>query len=81
VKLFSCSSCKQVAFFENVQCLSCGYQLGFFTDHLALMAMEPVNGRWQACGWNGLYRKCANYEVEATCNWMVNDNDGNPLCL
>lgn len=58
MKLFSCQSCQQMVFFENVSCTSCGHVLGFAPDRGVVCALEPVAagtdataaGLWRVCG-------------------------------
>jgi hypothetical protein len=41
MKLFTCSSCGQVLFFENTSCGRCGHQLAYLPDSNVLSALEP----------------------------------------
>ena len=76
MKLFTCARCKQVLFFENVQCTRCGHTLAYLPDRQVLSAIEKTSNpdTWKALApeANGaLYRLCRNdidYEV---CNWAV----------
>ena len=40
MKIFSCSACKHVAFFENSQCVRCGHGLAYLPDRGVLSAEE-----------------------------------------
>ncbi len=82
MKLFSCTSCGNRIFFENVQCTACGAALGFVPERLNLAAFEPAGqGLWRELGGRGrLYRKCANYEHQAVCNWMVPADSPDSFC-
>ena len=40
MKIFTCSACKHVAFFENSQCVRCGHALAYLSDKGVLSAME-----------------------------------------
>jgi hypothetical protein len=42
MKIFSCSACKHVAFFENSQCVRCGAVLAYVPDRGVLTALEPA---------------------------------------
>jgi len=41
MKIFQCSACEQTVFFENVQCLNCQSQLGFFAERGMLAMPQP----------------------------------------
>ena len=59
MKYFQCSACDHTVFFENVQCLSCQSQLGFFEQRGMLAMPQP-----------GLF-PCRNYTEHAVCNWLT----------
>jgi len=40
MNIFTCSVCKQVAFFENSQCVRCGHVLAYLPDRGVLSALE-----------------------------------------
>ncbi|MGH8659693.1 MAG: zinc-ribbon domain-containing protein [Gammaproteobacteria bacterium] len=49
MKIFNCSVCGQLIFFENVQCIGCGHTLGYLPDRGLLSALEPqADGQWRA---------------------------------
>ncbi|HEU0202241.1 MAG TPA: putative zinc-binding peptidase [Burkholderiaceae bacterium] len=90
MKLFTCARCGQLLFFENVACTRCGATLGFLPEPMRLAALEPAGdatdeGIWQPIGEPAgaapRYRRCANYAEHAVCNWMVQADDDEPLCL
>jgi hypothetical protein len=69
MRSFRCT-CGARIFFDNSTCLTCGRELGFLPDALALVALEPkANHVYGTSG--GDYRKCANYIEQGVCNWMV----------
>ena len=41
MKIFSCSQCDQLVFFENVRCMSCDATLAFLPDLAVVSALEP----------------------------------------
>jgi hypothetical protein len=85
MKYFHCEGCGLKVFFENNRCVNCGHALGFLPDVLALSALEAAGGNlWRGCapGATGrTYRQCANGQQHKVCNWMVPENDPNPLCV
>jgi hypothetical protein len=69
MRAFRCSTCNQLLFFENSQCLACGSEVGFLPSTLQLVALAEVPER----------SRCANRFV-ARCNWLV-EEPGDELCL
>jgi hypothetical protein len=89
MKIFTCSACKQVVFFENSQCTRCGHALAYLSDRGVLSALEQATGsdpgnRFVALdplAAGALYRLCANYTQHAVCNWAIPVDDPNDFCL
>jgi hypothetical protein len=81
MKLFCCSSCGQVVFFENVVCERCNHALGFEPQSREMLALESADGIWQAVGSNGggRWKYCGNY-VHGVCNWLLPGDDAGSLC-
>jgi hypothetical protein len=84
MKIFTCASCKNVAFFENSQCVRCGHQLAYLADKGVLAALEPAPNapdgaaRFMALepSANGVtYKLCRNYIDHAVCNWALPADD------
>jgi hypothetical protein len=83
MKIFSCSSCGQLVFFENVRCTRCGAELAYLPDAAVLSALEPVDGCLKATAPSAkgqLYRLCQNSIDHGVCNWAVASADNNPYC-
>lgn len=81
MKLFNCSSCDNLLYFENVVCTRCGAALGYLPDVMRLAALEPAgDGRWRAVGEEGQYRMCSNYSEHAVCNWMIAAESESAFC-
>jgi hypothetical protein len=91
MKTFRCDNCGHPLFFENVQCLQCGSDLAFLPDRLALCAVEPVPdgqaGLWRRKtrkrfkSKTGHYRLCHNHTEYQACNFAVQADDPNVLCV
>jgi hypothetical protein len=84
MKLFTCSVCKQVLFFENVVCNSCGHALAYLPDRALLSAIEPAQkqGEQRALAAdNALYRLCRNYTERAACNWAIPAGASGDYCF
>ena len=91
MKIFTCSACTHVAFFENVQCVRCGHALAYLPDLGVLSALEQVpepNGPTPASLYVAVgsdaqgprYRLCKNYSNNAVCNWALPEHDPNDYC-
>ncbi|HTA90622.1 MAG TPA: putative zinc-binding metallopeptidase [Polyangiaceae bacterium] len=93
MKIFSCSACKHVAFFENSQCVRCRHALAYLPDRGVLSALEPddtdtaapagASARFLAldpAAKGARYRLCQNYATFAVCNWAIPEYDPNLFC-
>jgi hypothetical protein len=93
MKIFTCSACQHVAFFENSQCVRCGHMLAYLPDRGVLSAMEQdtseppaasaAGTRYLALGpaaQGARYRLCQNYATFAVCNWAIPEHDPNVFC-
>jgi hypothetical protein len=80
---YSCQ-CDRPVFFRNSQCLGCGAALGYEPDLGEVRALQPAaEGTWRlAVKANGAreYRRCANFDSVAGCNWLVPVEDPLPHC-
>jgi hypothetical protein len=85
MKTDHCDHCGQVVFFENSKCVACGHLLAFFPDHMEIGSLEEdevgLLRRPDSRGGNTRYRLCANYTEHHVCNWTVEEDDPNPLCV
>ena len=70
MKLFTCSSCGQVLFFENTRCQTCGNQLAYLPDLNVVSPIEPDR-----------YRLCGNYIHHDVCNWAIPISQESTLCV
>ncbi|WP_186812893.1 zinc-ribbon domain-containing protein, partial [Acetobacter oeni] len=41
MKLFVCQGCRQIVFFENTFCEKCSRRLGFCSESLNMLALDP----------------------------------------
>jgi hypothetical protein len=91
MKIFTCSACQHVAFFENVACIRCGHALAYLPDLGILSALEQVpesSGSSASSLYVALspdaqgarYRLCENYAHSAVCNWALQEHDPNDYC-
>lgn len=84
MKVFRCTHCRHVVFFENTRCLSCDSRLAFVPTHSTMVAIEPLpDGLWRP-HLRGLakrrFRLCRNYSEQNVCNWVVPAEDPDLLC-
>src|ERR1700727_612099 len=79
VKVLHCSHCHQVVFFENTQCVNCGYKLAYVPDLADMAAVEADSGDlWRMVDGSReprRIRRCQNYLQEYICNWAVAGDD------
>jgi hypothetical protein len=86
MKIFGCSVCQQVLFFENTTCTRCGHALAYLPEHTVVSALEPAPdtpGEWIALApvaGKARYRLCPNYSEHAACNWAVPVARGERFC-
>ena len=84
MKLFTCSNCLQLLFFENVRCGRCAQQLAYLPDYGILSALAPAGDpdfTALAPEANGKkYRLCDNYTRYGVCNWAVPSDSPQTLC-
>lgn len=83
MKKFHCERCGARVFFENIRCESCHAELGFVPEELAVGAFEvKQDGRLQRLLSTAVhqYSRCSNHQAPVSCNWLVRDDDFDPLC-
>ena len=81
MQLFECQACGQPLYFENVQCGSCGRQLGYLPERTTITALEPDGERYKALAdLDAKYFPCANLAYES-CNWLIAADSGETFCV
>lgn len=71
--------CGRPVFLGNTMCLACETPLGYVTEHLGVVPLAPAAFDGAEPGTYTVYgddeghawRRCANYDTAARCNWMV----------
>lgn len=71
--------CHSAVFFLNSHCLRCDTPLGYEPELGQVLSLEPGPGAgtWQLAGPNipagnsQVYRRCANLNTPAACNWLI----------
>ncbi|WP_460116920.1 zinc-binding metallopeptidase family protein [Pseudomonas sp. S2_C03] len=83
-KVWNCR-CGQSLFFPNSQCLACSAALGYQPQQGRLTSMQPAEqaGTWllDADPDAGAWRRCANLDSPAACNWLLPASDSHSLCI
>jgi hypothetical protein len=81
MKIFNCTHCDQLLYFENDRCERCGYPLGFNDTNLKLFPLvEREDSTFSIYRQDrGLYRYCGNHQY-GICNWLVPEEGGNIYC-
>lgn len=84
-RAFRCD-CERPVFFLNSQCLGCGAPLGYEPMLGELRTLQPgeVSGTWVLtgdCTTHCDYRRCANFDSPAGCNWLVAVDEDSPFCI
>ena len=78
--------CDRPVFFRNSQCLACEAPLGYEPTPGEVRTLHPGVARdtWRLTG-DGTtkrnYRRCANFESAAGCNWLVPEDDSMTHCV
>ncbi len=84
MKVFHCTHCQHLVFFENVRCGQCDHALAYLPDLEEVGSLEPVGEqRWRSPlprSQGRVYRLCQNYTEQQICNWAVSADDPQPLC-
>ncbi len=84
MKLFTCSRCGNLLYFENVKCLQCKSELGFVPEERALDFIDPIDDQrltYISAANGKTYQKCRNYYEHAVCNWMVDVEENEEFCI
>lgn len=82
MKLYTCSRCNNLLYFENNVCLKCGHILGFDAAKLNLIPLEePQSGVYRdVTNQQSAYRLCSNASY-GTCNWLVPLESSATFCV
>lgn len=88
--------CERPVFFRNSRCVSCHTALGYEPQRGQVVPLEAAGVRpprdaitreaattlWRVAGEvdGPLYRRCANFETAAVCNWLTDPDSGSPFC-
>lgn len=81
MKLYTCSNCNALLYFENNICLNCQHMVGFSAGKLTLITLDTneknqlvdISNQFKA------YKFCAN-SAHGTCNWLIPETQVYPFC-
>jgi len=81
MKLYHCSHCDAVVYFENTRCESCGHALGYWHETASILSLDQQGDHLTSPALPGQqFASCANAAFDA-CNWLVaHEPGGNPFC-
>jgi hypothetical protein len=81
VKLYTCSNCNNLLYFENSICLRCNNTVGFDANKLSLVTVRPADSKIyvDVNDAKNTYRFCAN-AAQHTCNWLIPLNENALFC-
>lgn len=83
MKIFNCDHCNNPVYFENHQCVQCGYLLGYIPAWRRMVALNPSWNSWYLQGPDQqmmTYTFCANHRSDV-CNWLVTGNQFEEFCM
>ncbi len=85
MKIFHCTACQALVFFENFKCLTCGRTLAFAAERMEMLTLSQCDdGLWRPVDDGAsdadAYRLCANYVDQGVCNWAVPAGRPETLC-
>ncbi|WP_184547121.1 zinc-binding metallopeptidase family protein [Mucilaginibacter sp. FT3.2] len=72
MKLFKCTNCGQLLYFENSTCECCKHSLGFIAEDLSLVTLDPDTNGFYSVHNNKKppFKYCKNHEFDV-CNWLI----------
>lgn len=79
MKLFTCTHCGEILYFENTKCAHCGYETGIVEENSQLSAMSAHIYWAFANDKNEGYKYCYNHQFDV-CNWLVPVFGGSIFC-
>ncbi len=81
MKVYTCSNCQNLIYFENNICLKCQFALGFNAGPLELITLVSENNNLfsNIKNKNQKFRYCKNAE-HSTCNWLIPSEQVGDYC-
>ncbi len=79
MRLFICTCCANIIYFENRSCEICGKRLGYFPETNRMYALESSEDKWLSLGELKDFKFCDNAADDA-CNWLLPADCPDKLC-
>ncbi len=80
MKLYTCSHCNNLLYFENSECLICKHAVGFDAEKLSMVTLKNNQQGYSPIGIdNQVFRYCSNADF-GTCNWLIPVTQSSPFC-
>jgi hypothetical protein len=80
MRLFICTYCSNVVYFENRTCERCDNRLGYVQARNRMHAVEFARDHWRSFGKRrSAFRFCENAKHEA-CNWLIAVESADTFC-
>ncbi len=80
MKLYTCSHCNNLLYFENSECLICKHAVGFDAGKFSLITLENNKQGYSPISINKqVFRYCSNADF-GTCNWLIPVAQSSPFC-
>ncbi|MDP2506865.1 MULTISPECIES: putative zinc-binding metallopeptidase [unclassified Oceanobacter] len=82
MKLFQCSKCQHVLYFENTRCERCKSPLGYLPELEQLVPLVATTQKdiWETTAMpSASWRYCENHQQDV-CNWLIAADDPDELC-
>ena len=81
-RAFRCR-CGNHIFFRNSLCLNCQAPLGYLPARAQVVPLAPSGspGLWRVPDESHEYKRCANLDTPAGCNWLLPASDRLDLCV
>ena len=79
---FRCQ-CGRHVFFRNSLCIACSTPLGYLPERSAVVSLSvgSAPGRWRVPEAQGGYKRCANLDTPAGCNWLLPADEAASHCI
>ena len=88
MKLFKCDHCGQPVYFENTYCVQCNASLGFNSQLMDVVALQPAednsyfifDNKENITPTTARYNYCINKQYNV-CNWLLPIDSGGEYCI
>lgn len=82
MKLYSCSKCQNLLYFENTVCLNCGSAVGFDAGKLSMLTLTPgADKQFMDIADNSQHWRYCDNAAHAACNWLIPASQSEGFCI